>query len=105
MDCQLRLGALIVGTPKITNQMFMAASRALSGLVSDEELKAGQLLPNIENIREVSTQIALAVTREARESGLGIRADDEQLLQMITNAMWEPKYLPYRNLKPEGTAY
>ena len=95
------LGALVVGTPKITNQMFMAASRALSDLVSEDELKAGQLLPSIENIRQVSAEIALAVAREARESGLGVRADDEQLFKMITKAMWEPKYLPYRYIKPE----
>ncbi len=95
------LGALVVGTPKITNQMFMAASRALSDLVSEDELKAGQLLPSIENIRQVSAEIALAVAREARESGLGVRADDEQLFKMITKAMWEPKYLPYRYIRPE----
>ncbi len=95
------LGALVVGTPKVTNQMFMAASHALSDMVSEEELKAGQLLPSIENIREVSVQVALAVAKEARETGLGIRADDEQLLSMITNAMWKPKYLPYRFIKPE----
>lgn len=95
------LGALVVGTPKVTNQMFMAASRALSNAVSEEELKAGQLLPGIENIREVSVQVALAVAKEARETGLGIRADDEHLLKMITNAMWKPKYLPYRFIKPE----
>jgi malate dehydrogenase (oxaloacetate-decarboxylating) len=95
------LGALVVGTPKVTNQMFMAASHALSDMVSEEELKAGQLLPSIENIREVSVQVALAVAKEARETGLGIRADDEQLLRMITNAMWKPKYLPYRFIKPE----
>lgn len=95
------LGALVVGTPKITNQMFMAASRALSDLVTEDELKAGQLLPSIENIRQVSAEIALAVAREARERGLGVRADDEQLFKMITKAMWEPKYLPYRYIKPE----
>lgn len=95
------LGALVVGTPKVTNQMFMAASRALSDAVSEEELKAGQLLPSIENIREVSVQVALAVAKEARETELGIRADDEHLLKMITNAMWKPKYLPYRCIKPE----
>jgi malate dehydrogenase (oxaloacetate-decarboxylating) len=99
------LGALVVGTPKVTNQMFMAASHALSDAVSEEELKAGQLLPDIENIRNVSVQVALAVAKEARETGLGIRADDEQLLNMITNAMWKPKYLPYRFIKPEENTY
>jgi malate dehydrogenase (oxaloacetate-decarboxylating) len=99
------LGALVAGIPKVTDRMFMAASHALSDLVSEDELKTGQLLPNIEGIRHVSTQIALAVAREARESGLGIRADDQKLLKMITNAMWQPKYLPYRYIKQEPTVY
>lgn len=90
------LGALIAGTPRVTNEMFMAASHALSDLVTAEELKAGRMLPRIDKIRYVSAQVALAVAREARASGLGVRADDEKLLQMVMNSMWEPNYLPYR---------
>ncbi len=95
------LGALVAGTPKVTDQMFMAASAALSDLVPEADLKAGRLLPAVEKIRHVSAQVALAVAKEARESGLGVRTSDEQLLKMITAAMWEPKYLPYRYVKPE----
>jgi malate dehydrogenase (oxaloacetate-decarboxylating) len=95
------LGALVCGTPKVTAQMFMAASRALSVVVSDEALKSGQVLPPIKDIRNVSVRVALAVAKEARESGLGRWVDDEQLLQMITNAMWEPRYLPYRYVKSD----
>ena len=96
------LGALVCGTPKITDRMFMAASRTLSNMVSDDELKSGQVLPPIKDIRNLSTQIALSVAKEARETGLGMRADDDKLLKMITDAMWEPKYLPYRPKKPES---
>ena len=96
------LGALVCGTPKITDQMFMAASRAMSDMVSADDLKSGQVLPPIKDIRNLSAQIALAVAKEARDTGLGILADDEKLLKMITNAMWEPKYLPYRYIKPES---
>jgi malate dehydrogenase (oxaloacetate-decarboxylating) len=95
------LGALVCGTPKVTDQMFMAASRALSNFVSEEELKTKQMLPSIEKIREVTAQVALAVCKEARDSGLGVIADNEKLFQMIEKAMWEPKYLPYRYEKPE----
>lgn len=95
------LGALVSGTPKITDQMFMAGSHALSDLVTEEELKSKQMLPSIENIRGVTAQVALAVAKEARDSGLGIIAEDDKLLRMIKNAMWQPKYLPYRYLKTE----
>lgn len=95
------LGALISGSPRVTDRMFMAASEALSNLVTADELNSGKLLPHISKIRYVSSQVALAVAREARESGLGARGDDEKLLQMILNAMWEPRYLPLRYQKPD----
>lgn len=95
------LGALVAGTPKVTNEMFMAASQSLSAMVKPEDLAVGKLLPNIKEIREVSAQVALAVAKVARDSGLGIRLDDEQLLKIIYQAMWQPKYLPYRYQKPE----
>ena len=95
------LGALVSGTPKITDEMFMAAAKAVSDMVAEKELKSGQLLPDIEEIREVSAQAALAVAREARDSGLGVIATDEELLIMIRKAMWQPRYLPLRYVKPE----
>lgn len=90
------LGALVCGTPKVTNNMFIAASKALAGMVSNEELESSRLLPPIQNIRQVSEEVALAVAIEARESGLGIIESDEKLREMIRTAMWQPKYLPYR---------
>ncbi len=90
------LGALVCHTHKVTDEMFMAASRALSHMVPESDLKEGKMLPSIEDIRQVSAQVALAVAKEARESGLGIRAQDDALLAMIRAAMWVPKYLPYR---------
>jgi malate dehydrogenase (oxaloacetate-decarboxylating) len=95
------LGALTSGTSRITDQMFMAASQALSGMLTTEDLERGQVLPAITDVRKVSAQVALAVCRVARESGLGMRADDKCLLDRISNAMWNPRYLPYRYVKPE----
>jgi malate dehydrogenase (oxaloacetate-decarboxylating) len=95
------LGALVSGTPFITDQMFMAASRAVSGMVTEDELKAGQVLPRISDIREVSARVAMSVAKVARDAGLGLRVEDERLFEMITNAMWNPKYLPLRYVKPE----
>jgi malic enzyme len=97
------LGALVSGTPFITDQMFMAASRAVSEMVTEDELKAGQVLPKISDIREVSAQVAMSVAKVAREVGLGLRVEDDRMSTMITNAMWNPKYLPLRYVKPELT--
>jgi malate dehydrogenase (oxaloacetate-decarboxylating) len=95
------LGALVSGTPFITDQMFMAASRAVSEMVTKDELKAGQVLPRISDIRDVSAQVALSVAVVARDLGLGLRVEDDRLFTMIKNAMWNPQYLPLRYVKPE----
>ncbi len=95
------LGALVSGTPFITDQMFMAASRAVSDMVTDDELKAGQVLPKISDIRKVSAQVAMSVAKVAREAGFGLRVEDDRLFTMITTAMWDPKYLSLRYVKPE----
>jgi len=90
------LGALVSGSPKVTDQMFIAASNALADMLTEEELQSGRLLPPIDDIRKVEENVALAVAIEARESDLGLRASDDELRKMIQNAMWQPEYLPYR---------
>ena len=95
------LGALVSGTSIITDQMFMNASRAISEMMIPEDIGQGKVLPAITDVRFASAKVALAVAKVARDSGLGLRADDERLQAMILSAMWDPKYLPYRYVKPE----
>ncbi|MCX6550517.1 MAG: NAD-dependent malic enzyme [Acidobacteria bacterium] len=90
------LGALVAKTPKVTHAMFLAASRALSAMVTPEQEAKGYLLPAMEDIRAVSRVVAKAVAVEARESGLGRLLDDRKYEELIANAQWEPKYTPYR---------
>jgi malate dehydrogenase (oxaloacetate-decarboxylating) len=90
------LGALISRTPYITHKMFLAASSALSDLVTDEELSVGKLLPDLNNVLEISAHIALAVAKEARDSGLGKRVSDDRLEEQIRKAQWDGRYYPYR---------
>jgi malate dehydrogenase (oxaloacetate-decarboxylating) len=95
------LGALVSGASRITGQMFSASARSISALLSGDELDRGILLPPIKKIRHVSAAVALAVAKEARDSGLGRLLDDNRLSEMINQAMWIPRYLPYRYVKPE----
>jgi malate dehydrogenase (oxaloacetate-decarboxylating) len=60
------LGALISKTPRITQKMFLAASYALSNLITNEQMQVGKLLPDLDNIREVSFNVAKAVAIEAK---------------------------------------
>ncbi|MFA6598279.1 MAG: NAD-dependent malic enzyme [Ignavibacteriaceae bacterium] len=95
------LGALVSKATRITTKMFLQASRALSELVSEEQLNSNMLLPDIKDIRNVSFHIALAVAIEARDSGLGRMLSDEALSDLIKKAQWEPRYYPFRPGKQE----
>jgi len=90
------LGALVSKAARVTNRMFVAASKALSSMVTAEEEERGLLLPNMESIRGVSARVALAVAREARDSGLGRMQSDEEYQALIARAQWEPRFYPYR---------
>jgi malate dehydrogenase (oxaloacetate-decarboxylating) len=90
------LGALVAKAPKVTDEMFLAASRALSRMVTPAQEAAGHLLPPMEDIRAVSRKVATAVAIEARDSGLGRLLDDAAYADVIARAQWEPKYAHYR---------
>ena len=90
------LGALVAKASKVTDQMFTAASKALSGLVTPDQAERGYLLPETRDIRKVSFEVALVVAKEARDAGLGRLLDDEQLAKVIRKAQWVPHFYPYR---------
>jgi malate dehydrogenase (oxaloacetate-decarboxylating) len=90
------LGAMISMTPKITDQMFIKAAKAVAAMVQAKQVAQGALLPDITDIRKVSENVAYAVAMEARDSVLGVRMYDGEMRTVIKNSMWEPKYLPYR---------
>ncbi len=62
-------GALDVRASDINEEMKMAASYAIAGLVSEEELRADYIIPKAFDPR-VGKAVAAAVARAARESGV-----------------------------------
>jgi malic enzyme len=90
------LGALVSRAQKITSEMFLAASKTLSSLVTAEQRQRGLLLPDMTTIREVSAQVAQAVAIQARNQGLGRFVSDEKLGQFVRKAQWDPHYYPFR---------
>ncbi len=90
------LGSLVAKAPKVTHGMFLAASRALSAMVTPEQEAKGYLLPPMSNIRSVSRVVAKAVAIEARDAGLGRLLDESKYEEIIARAQWEPAYTPYR---------
>ena len=90
------LGALIASSPKVTDSMFLAGSKALSGMVTASQRERGMLLPEIADVREASARVATAVATCARDAGHGRLLSDEQFDRLIHKAQWKPHYTPYR---------
>ncbi|MDJ0925103.1 MAG: NAD-dependent malic enzyme [Acidimicrobiia bacterium] len=88
------LGVLTVGASRISDKMFLAASKALSETVSHDLLESGQLYPSIFDVRATSAHVARAVAHQAVAEGLAPPMDD--INQRIEAGMWFPDYLPYR---------
>ena len=89
------LGALVAEVREVTDRMFRCAAACLAGQVPEEDLAAGALYPRVRDLRRVSTRIAEAVAREARDSGMGKALSDEAISRAVREAQWEPVYQPF----------
>jgi malate dehydrogenase (oxaloacetate-decarboxylating) len=70
-------GALDVRAEAITEQMKMAAARAIAKIIPDEELREDYVIPSVFN-RDVAPAVAAAVAEEAKESGMA-QADEHTI--------------------------
>jgi malate dehydrogenase (oxaloacetate-decarboxylating) len=61
-------GALDVRAPTITEEMKMAAARAIADTVEEKELREDYIIPSVFN-REVAPAVAAAVAEQARAGG------------------------------------
>lgn len=64
------LGAIVSGVHHISEAMFLRASQALAGLVSDADLAEGRIYPPLQLVREVSTALATSLVEYAYEHGI-----------------------------------
>jgi malate dehydrogenase (oxaloacetate-decarboxylating) len=62
-------GALDVRAPSITEEMKVAAARAIAGIVDESELREDYIIPSVFN-RDVAPAVANAVAEEARADGI-----------------------------------
>jgi malic enzyme len=88
----LGLGAIVARAREVTDAMFLVAATTLAKLTSPERLADGALYPRLADLRPISKAIAIAVAREAHDSGL---ADaDQDIEASVDAAMWQPDYPP-----------
>ncbi len=92
----LGLGVISAKARYITDAMMMAASRALAGASPIVKEGKGALLPPLQEIREVSKIIALAVFKQAILDGVAMPVPDELMVEKIEANFWQPEYRDYR---------
>lgn len=77
---------------RVTDGMFIAALHSLSNQVTESDMEKGLVYPPIQNIREVSAQIAVDVTKYIFEKGLaGIKKPDN-IESFVKQQMYDPVY-------------
>lgn len=86
------LGVLAVNARRVTDSMFLAAAEALAALSPARTTPGGRLLPLLEDMRRVSSTIAVAVARKARDEGLTEPMSDAEIIRRVHDKMWAPEY-------------
>lgn len=90
------LGILAVGARRVSDAMFMAASRALGQEAPALKDPEGAILPPLAEAPAVSVKIAQAVASQAVREGLAPELDDAAIAARIAAAYWTPRYRPMR---------
>ncbi|MFU8818388.1 MAG: NAD-dependent malic enzyme [Desulfurivibrio sp.] len=97
------LGVLASGAREVLPQFFTAAARAVADQVSAAELREGVLVPEVNNLWQISRQVALAVGESAIASQVAgpcafstfqHENNPERLAALIDGMRWRPRYLP-----------
>jgi len=89
------LGLIACGALHVTDEMFLAAAEALSGTMTEEEIREERIYPSLKRIREASLNIAIAVAEECFAQGLATVPRPDDLREYISSAMYKPVYREY----------
>lgn len=96
----LAFGALLAQGGLVSDEMIMAAAEAVPKALSEGEIAAGVVYPDMGRIRDISTKVASNVIKAAAKEGnlkneLAIKAleeGDEALAAFVRTNMYKPKY-------------
>ena len=89
------LGIVVSESKRVTNEMFLAAARALASEVTEADLAEGRIYPPLKRIRAVSLTIAIATAKIAYDQGLAAAPERDDLRSHIRAQMFEPVYRSY----------
>ena len=86
------LGAIVTGARVVTDAMIGASATALAGLLSESDLAAECLVPEVSRLWEVCGVVAAAVGRQAIEDGVARDVDACSVEDAISRFRWKPEY-------------
>lgn len=99
------LGCVLSRSKLLSDKMLVAAVKALAAQSPALRHPDNALLPDVENVREISVQIAKAVILQSVEEGLAtekdIPQDEANLEDWICEQMWDPVYRPLKPVNAE----
>ncbi len=93
------LGVLASNARRVTDEMFVAAARALAEFSPALKDDTASLFPSLEDVRKISRRVAMAVATEAERAGLAELTTREEMERRIDEKMWVPRYVPYKRKK------
>jgi malate dehydrogenase (oxaloacetate-decarboxylating) len=97
------LGVIAVKAKRVTDEMFMAAAKALAAASPTHDNPMSNLLPPVTSLREISFAVALAVALQAHKEGLTTGIGTDEIEALIQAKVWMPHYLPYRRITSAQT--
>ena len=77
---------------RVTDEMFVTAAEAVAEQITEEDFAKGLIYPLIDNILEVSYNVAIKVAEKIFESGLAGIKKPKDIRTFIKSKMYEPKY-------------
>jgi malate dehydrogenase (oxaloacetate-decarboxylating) len=86
---------------RVTDRMMVAAAKALGNISQDNTNTATELLPPIENMRNVAIQIAVMVGLQAQQDGMAQIMSEQDLRERAKRGFWIPQYLSYKLIRKE----
>jgi len=92
------LAVVSCGAKKVTDNMLMAASKALAAESPLAVNGVGALLPPLSRIKQLSLKIAFEVAKQAVIDGVALPRTDEEINLSIQKTQWLPDYRDYQRV-------
>jgi malate dehydrogenase (oxaloacetate-decarboxylating) len=91
------LGVIASGASRVTDQMLLAAGRALGEQTPALGGLDAPLLPAIRDLRRTAVEVAIAVGADAQRQGLAPASTVDNLRRSVVGRQWEPTYDAFRS--------